>query len=146
VAPGPALPLAALLPKERALLVVLTVTDAAGRELSRNVYWETQEDADGRRLADMPAQPVTVSVAGVSPGAESRLRLRVRNDGTAPALAIKLTLEKPDGSRILPAYYSDNYVSLLPHESREIEVSFAGGAHGACAVRGWNVQPAKVSF
>jgi hypothetical protein len=146
VASGPALPLADLLRKERALLVALTLTDRQGRALSRNLYWQTQEDADGQRLADMPAQPVTVAVASLRQGSETHLRLTVRNQGAAPALAIKLTLLKADGTRMLPAYYSDNYVSLLPHESREIEVSFAGEAHGACTVRGWNAQPARVTF
>jgi hypothetical protein len=144
--PGPTLPLKALLEQERALIVVLSLTDHQGRLLSRNLYWQTQEDADGKRLAEMAPQRVSISVAGVSRGAENRLRLAVRNEGSAPALAIKLTLQKTDGARILPAYYSDNYVSLLPHESREIEITFPGEAHGACAVRGWNVKPASVAF
>jgi hypothetical protein len=38
-------------------------------------------------------------------------------------LANKLTLlNVADGSRILPAYLSDNYFSLLPGESREIDI------------------------
>jgi hypothetical protein len=47
-----------------------------------------------------------------------------------------------DGSRILPAYYSDNYVSLLPGESREVEIEYpASAASGQPHVnlRGWNL-------
>jgi hypothetical protein len=45
--------------------------------------------------------------------------------------------------RVLPVYYSDNYVSLLSGEAREIEVRCpAGGSSCArVALRGWNVIP-----
>jgi hypothetical protein len=67
----------------------------------------------------------------------------LKNTGTAAALANKLTLlNASDGSRILPAYYTNNYVSLLPGESREIELEYpAKSAMGAAqvALRGWNL-------
>ena len=60
----------------------------------------------------------------------------------------KLTLlNASDGTRILPAYYSDNYVSLLPGETREIEIEYpASAAKGAAqvAMRGWNVAPEMI--
>jgi hypothetical protein len=48
----------------------------------------------------------------------------------------------------LPAYFSDNYVSLLPGETREIEIEFPlAAAHGSAqlAIRGWNLAPQIVS-
>jgi hypothetical protein len=69
--------------------------------------------------------------------------VELRNTGTAASLANKLTLlNAADGSRILPAYYTDNYVSLLPGESREIEIEYpAKSANGPAqvALRGWNL-------
>jgi hypothetical protein len=49
-----------------------------------------------------------------------------------------------DGSQVLPAYFSDNYVSLLPGEARTVTVRYpAAKANGArIAIRGWNVAPA----
>ena len=46
-------------------------------------------------------------------------------------------------SRILPAYYSDNYISLLPGESRTIEIEYPGtaGHNAALTLRGWNAVP-----
>ena len=54
---------------------------------------------------------------------------------------IKLTLnDAATGQRILPAYYSDNYVSLLPGEERIVSVAFpAGDAKPAIGLRGWNL-------
>lgn len=147
VTAGPHLELAPILERERAVLVVLWLLDREGRLLSRNLYWRTQTDADGRRIADMPAERVSLSVSRLSLRQdESHLDITVRDEGAAPVLAVKLTLERRDGTRILPAYYSDNYVSLLPHESRDIRIDFPEAAHGACAVRGWNVLPGRVQF
>jgi hypothetical protein len=54
------------------------------------------------------------------------------------------------GERILPAYYSDNYVSLLPGESRAIHVEYpaaaAGGTVPALTLRGFNLPPRSVSI
>ena len=59
----------------------------------------------------------------------------------------KLTLLDGQGTaRVLPAYYSDNYVSLLPGEQRTIEVEHDGPVQGvSVALRGWNVIPANAA-
>lgn len=146
VTAGPTLELGPLLEQDRALLITLSLSDSHGKLLSRNFYWQTRDDADGRLLVGMPAQRVSLSVSRLSQTSESHVHIRVRNEGSIPVLAVKLTLLNADGKRILPAYYSDNYISLLPHESRDIEIDFPGAPHGACAVRGWNVVPGRVVF
>jgi hypothetical protein len=48
-----------------------------------------------------------------------------------------------DGTRVLPAYISDNYVSMLPGETRKIRIeSPADAVKGDLEVEvsGWNVQ------
>jgi hypothetical protein len=71
------------------------------------------------------------------------VQVELRNTGTAASLENKLTLvNAADGSRILPAYYTDNYVSLLPGETREIEIDYpTKSANGPAqlAIRGWNL-------
>jgi hypothetical protein len=65
------------------------------------------------------------------------------------SLANKLTLlNGRDGSRILPAYFTDNYLSLLPGESREIEIEYplnSGTGPAQLAIRGWNAAQQIVS-
>jgi hypothetical protein len=65
---------------------------------------------------------------------EIKIHVHLENRGTSAAPANKLMLETAaDGERILPAYLSDYYVSLLPGEAREIEVEYpASAAKGAC--------------
>jgi hypothetical protein len=60
-----------------------------------------------------------------------------------PALETKLTLlDSASGLRILPAYFSDNYISLLPGEVKQITIDYRstlGQGAPKVAIRGWNV-------
>ena len=64
-------------------------------------------------------------------------------DPRTPALAARLTLVDAKGERILPAYYSDNYVSMQPDHGRPvtIQIRYPPSAGEAAAVKldGWNV-------
>ena len=76
-------------------------------------------------------------------GDDLAIEVTLRNKGTVPALAAKLTLVDATGRRILPAFYSDNYVSLMPGDTHIIEIHCAP-AHTANAqinLRGWNIAP-----
>jgi hypothetical protein len=58
-----------------------------------------------------------------------------------------VTLNESDGKEVLPAFYSDNYISLLPNEDRTvtIDVPKAQASRGLrVTVRGWNVVPGMV--
>jgi hypothetical protein len=78
----------------------------------------------------------------VRDGDDMLIRAVLANPGATPALEAKLTLLDGKGKRILPAYYSENYVSLLPGERRAIAIRWpaANAVTGATlALRGWNV-------
>jgi hypothetical protein len=50
--------------------------------------------------------------------------------------------------RVLPAFYEDNYFSLLPHAERAVRIRIAGdvlrGESPRLSVTGWNIKPAFV--
>lgn len=76
--------------------------------------------------------------------------MQLKNNGATAALENKLTLiNNKDGSRILPAYYSDNYVSLLPGETREIDIKYpetaAGSTKPELTLGGWNLSPQTIA-
>jgi hypothetical protein len=49
------------------------------------------------------------------------LTTTLRNPAKTPALMVKLkAVREKSGDRILPAVYSDNYIALMPGESRII--------------------------
>jgi hypothetical protein len=137
-----------VLSREGLVLVELTLTDSHNTILSSNIYWQARANADLNRLSTMPPQPLVLSARYRSPGDVSVVEIRLQNRGRAPALLAKLTLLDVAGDRVLPAYYSDNYVTLLPGESRKIEATCPAGGKvcTAVALRGWNVAPATMAL
>ena len=145
--------------KERVVLVELTLTDSKGTPLSSNTYWESLADEDLTRLSHLPNQSLELSATAVqapppAPSDDSDprspegsvVKITLQNRGRTPALLAKVTLLNATGQRVLPAYYSDNYLTLLPGESRHIEATCpAGGSECTqVSVAGWNVAPATI--
>jgi len=137
------LDLAPLLSPETVVFVSLELRNSAGEIVSRNFYWLGADNASYRRLNRLPGAALSAMAKSTRNGDAIHIRVQLHNTGAAASLATKLTLlNTADGSRILPAYYSDNYVSLLPGETREIEIEYpAKSANGPAqvALRGWNL-------
>lgn len=55
-------------------------------------------------------------------GGDQELAFALRNTGNSLAFFTRLRLLTADGSEVLPAHFSDNYVSLLPGESLQLTV------------------------
>jgi hypothetical protein len=130
------------------LFVKLTLTNATGKQLSQNFYWLAAHDYDYRKLNDMPAVTLQATATMRTVGSEHRIMVKLTNPSQTTALATKLTLlDGPNGPRILPAYHSDNYISLLPNEQRTIDIAYPSSpahAHPVVALRGWNIAPATI--
>jgi len=73
----------------------------------------------------------------------------VTNPSTTAALATKaVLLNATSGLRILPAYFSDNYVTLLPKETKSITVRYPAKlaiTKAKIDLRGWNVERGSVA-
>jgi len=111
---------------------------------SQNLYWQAKDDAGYRPLTAMKQTPLEITAASTSEGDEAGATVVLRNNSDTPALEAKLTVMNADGSQVLPAYFSDNYVSLLPGESRTVTISWprAKASKPSVTLRGWNVVPA----
>ncbi|HEX6881646.1 MAG TPA: glycoside hydrolase family 2, partial [Terriglobales bacterium] len=128
-------------------IVKLELRDGSGRLLSDNLYWIGGDNSDYRQLTRLPAAQLSASIVSTHSGKMSHIQLQLKNSGTTVALMSKLTLtDVTTGERILPAYYSDNYVSLLPGETREIGIDFpSSAAKPEVQIRGWNVNSSTIS-
>jgi Exo-beta-D-glucosaminidase Ig-fold domain/Glycosyl hydrolases family 2/Concanavalin A-like lectin/glucanases superfamily/Glycosyl hydrolases family 2, sugar binding domain/Glycosyl hydrolases family 2, TIM barrel domain len=124
------------------VFVVLNVTDASGARVSGNFYWWAAKDATLRELDGLPPATVKASATVRPENGERKATVTLTNSGNVPAVLVKLTLEDSSiGRRILPSYFSDNYVSLLPGEQRNLTVEFSAGAEPlAFSLRGWNLE------
>jgi beta-mannosidase len=132
--------------------VRLELHDAAGKVVSENFYWralpEYQDDL--KALGEMPTVTLDAKVARRDVTGKSFIDVTLHNPGTQVALMAHLQLRrKRDGERVLPVYYSDNYVSLVPNESRTITIEAATaelkGEAALVLVDGWNVDLAASS-
>lgn len=141
---GMTLDLARYWSARKPLLVRLELDDRKGATVSTNLYWQAEHDADLQALNAMTAQPVTLAASTARRDNEAIVTVTINNPGREPALLNKVTLLHADGSRVLPAYASDNYVSLLPGESRKISIALPADQaehEMLAAVRGWNSIP-----
>jgi Exo-beta-D-glucosaminidase Ig-fold domain/Concanavalin A-like lectin/glucanases superfamily/Glycosyl hydrolases family 2/Glycosyl hydrolases family 2, sugar binding domain/Glycosyl hydrolases family 2, TIM barrel domain len=136
-----------LLARETLVLVKLTLSDSQGATLSDNLYWQGRDAASQRRLNDLQPQPIGIAAHAHKVGEDTRVDVLLTNQGHAAALAAKITMLDEHGARVLPVYYADNYVALLPGESRRIEV-LCPAASGRCAriaLRGWNAEAREIA-
>jgi hypothetical protein len=104
-------------------LLRLRLTDQQNRLLSENIYWRYRNAQDMQALNQLPQVPVTSSVRGTGSG--NQLAVTLTNDGKAVAAMVVLSLrDRSSGQRILPTLYSENYLWLLPGETRDVTLSW----------------------
>ncbi|MFI1095319.1 discoidin domain-containing protein [Streptomyces sp. NPDC020917] len=127
-------------------LLRLTLQDAAGTTLSENTYWRYRDAAAMRALNSAPQVKVTAELGRVTGSGDRRsATATVRNRGTAVAAMVRLSLlHGTSGERVLPTLYGDNYLWLLPGESRTVDLSWPAAALTAgqpsLRVDGYNVR------
>jgi glycosyl hydrolase family 2/Ig-like domain-containing protein len=130
--------------------VKMELKDAEGKLLSDNFYWRAVPDHPDDLQALETMKTVKLEAKAVRHNAEGKLRITVtlRNPGNEVALMAHLQLRRgkassKDAERVLPVYYSDNYVSLVPKESRTITIEAdeaeLKGESPLITVDGWNV-------
>jgi exo-1,4-beta-D-glucosaminidase len=121
--------------------VLLTLEDPSGKVISDNRYWlSTVPDIPGkpaeglgrfqanqRSLADFTAlqnlKPVKVNASArfEEQGMETVGRVEVTNPDSEIAFLVRLGVGKgPAGDEITPAYWEDNYLMLMPRETRRL--------------------------
>ena len=148
----------------------LQLFSSSGALLSRNFYWlSTKPDvlnfaktewyytpmsafADFTPLQSLPVAKVAASFHALpSNQQDAAYRVTVENRGNSLAFLVRLRLVAgKDNKEILPVFWDDNYLFLLPGERREVTVrlpkSELHGLHPTLAVDGCNLPEAFLSF
>ncbi len=123
----------------------LTLTDASNNIVSLNTYWlSTSTDvvnwatygnpwqytpqsayANLTALATMPAASLTYSQQTADSGTQRMQTVTLTNTGSTIAFFVRLKINKSTtGDEVLPILWQDNYVTLLPGESRQIKATY----------------------
>jgi hypothetical protein len=137
--------LRALLEKHGLMVLKLSLKSSDGQIISDNVYWPSTTPQGQQGLNKLPAAPLDMTVARRTDGGEQLLAITLKNSSTVPVLNSKLTLLTQGGERVLPVYYSDNYVSLMPGESKTVTANFTARGPLQLTLRGWNAAAQSVA-
>lgn len=125
--------------------VKLTLHDAEGRQIATNLYWQNVAQDDFTGLNQLPEATLDVTGTSHPEGDKTVLNLTLHNTTETIALMTHLQLHrKGSGERVLPVFYSDNYVTLVPGETRVVTVEAAtkdlNGQPPLVLVDGFNVK------
>ncbi|MGB7265360.1 MAG: glycoside hydrolase family 2 TIM barrel-domain containing protein, partial [Terracidiphilus sp.] len=134
--------------------IKLELRDAAGQLLSSNFYWRGQagnpDDLTALNQLPMVALTAKAEVLKTDAAGERSLQITLRNPTKNVAVMVHVQLRRKSGERVLPVFYSDNYVSLVPDETKTITIEAAESdfksEDALVVLDGWNVTVAPASF
>ncbi len=117
----------------------------ASKKLSWAFYTPTKSYADYTALDKLPPVKMEYDYQYTKDGDFGKVTLKVKNPSDAIAFFNYLDVIDPKTQEpVLPVYWNDNYVTLLPGEERTYEAKFFltdfHGEKPEIAVRGWNVE------
>jgi len=112
------------------------------------LYWMPDEKGVYSGLKKIDAAQLMVSAKQVSPG---KVEVTLSNPANGPvAFFNRLSLVDADShSRLLPVFYSDNYVSVLPGEKKTVVIEYDPAkikTKPTLSVSGWNVKELTVGI
>jgi exo-1,4-beta-D-glucosaminidase len=143
--------------------LVLRLQDSLGKVVGSNLYWlsskpetldweksnwyttPTSSYADYTALSQLPKVKLKVADRTERKGEEAITHVTMENPSKSLAFFVRLKVDKgKGGDEILPVFWQDNYISLLPGEKREVTATYRaqelGGSQPAVEVSGWNVE------
>ncbi|HET8667621.1 MAG TPA: beta galactosidase jelly roll domain-containing protein [Terriglobales bacterium] len=142
--------------------VKLELTEAAGKRVSDNFYWlstkpeqyawdksdyrltPVTQHGDLTALGTLPAVKLSMSTKHDRKGNDGITVVRVKNPSKSLAFMVRArVLKTARGEDILPVRWSDNYLTLMPGEEREITATYAANFMAATSpivqLEGWNI-------
>jgi hypothetical protein len=129
----------------------LMLTSSDGDLLSENLYWSSPSGEDYSALNDLPTVTLDAEAVHGTGGEEEVVTASLGNASSNVAFSIRLKLlRNTSGKRVLPAYYEDNYFTLLPGESRDIAMRFderyLDGEEPKLMVEGYNIDETEIEI
>lgn len=127
---------------ERGGFLSMRLIDSSRKVLSDNLYWFP--DSTGRYSGLQQMGKASMSAEAVRTG-DGRIAVTLRNPSGGPiAFFNRISLvDSLTRKRILPVFYSDNYVSVLPGEEKTVYIDPSDvkkeSESAEVSVKGWNV-------
>ena len=115
--------------------------------LSDNFYWRGNTYQNYIALNDLDEVNLEGTISRTASTGKNTMTAKITNPGPGIALMVRLKLLKGNSDeRVLPTFYSDNYFSLLPNETKEVTLEFdAGSDEVRLMVEGWNIKAEELN-
>jgi exo-1,4-beta-D-glucosaminidase len=150
---------------DRILFIDLTLADSTGTVVSRNFYWVPTTNTtfdwpktdythtpaarheDLTALTNLPPSKVTARAEIATTPHGRELRLHLSNSSVELAFQISAAIRTPSGGLIAPVFWSDNWIELVPGESRTLTALLPDNAPADSIVQitGWNIAPETIT-
>ena len=129
--------------------IKLELKDRTGRILSENFYWRGTSYMNYTALAKMGKANLTGKATIDKRDSLTVMKVTLSNNNSGMAVMVRLKLlKKETGKRVLPVFYEDNYISLVPGESKTIHINFEdkdlGIEEPQLMIEGWNQQEKEI--
>ncbi|MFD0942093.1 glycoside hydrolase family 2 protein [Pedobacter boryungensis] len=122
------------------LFIQLSLLDEKEQVLSENFYWLEDEDGTYRGLQRMDKTTLSIQPKVIS---KNKLEVKLTAPSNQPvAFFTRIALiDRQTNKRILPTFYSDNYVSIMPGTSKILSIDCNNVDLNNCEIEvyGWNV-------
>ncbi len=117
----------------------LELFDRHGQLLSDNFYWYPNAEGKYTGLDKMQKADITVTSKTLSPG-KMEISITAAKGGPVSFFNRIAVVDAKTGDRILPTFYSDNYISVVPGQIKTITVEYphSEGVTPKVVVKGWN--------
>ncbi len=145
----------------RLFFIDLTLAGANGQILSRNFYWAPYTPAifdwdateytftpaqffpDLHALAQLPPATLSAQAEITKTSSGRRIRLHLHNTSSALAFQIRAAVRTSSGALVSPVLWSDNWIELVPGESRTLTALLPADAPSSSVIHidGWNIAP-----
>lgn len=130
--------------KDKGGFLYLQLLDANQKVLDDNLYWYPDAEGVYSGLNQMSKAKISLSTRTLS---ANKIEISISNpNGNTIAFFNRISLiDSKTGKRILPAFYDDNYVSVLPGTTKTVTVEYIPekGVVPQISVKGWNVDEVK---
>ncbi len=124
--------------------IKLTLTESE-KVISENFYVRGLEDGNYQALNNLPKVKLESNTTIEKSSDSWELASTLKNTTDTPVLMVRLNVVgAKSGERILPVFYSDNYVSLMPGEEKVITMNLKNedtqGEQPTVKISGFNLQ------
>ena len=119
--------------------IKLRLFDEKGTQVGSNFYWRSTDDYRDRKkpsgpcsggfqaINELPNVKLNARYALTEENDEQVITVSLRNRAKSLAFFTRLQWLGPDGKPVRPSFYSDNFFSLLPGESKTVTISTRKG-------------------